>query len=107
MVRWYTDLFLDGITKHTVRLIQQRIEKEKLQYPIFLVALASNESNLLDVMNVNELLFPYYKRRTTHILGLAVSRQQAKIMAAAIVSKVYQDTGDWDVRSYVKGHFQM
>lgn len=105
MVRWYKDLFLDGITKHTVKGIQQRIGKEKLQYPIFLVALASNEDNLLDVMNVNELLFSYYKKRTTYILGLAGSRQQAKIMAAAIVSKVYQDTGDCDVRNYVKGHF--
>lgn len=105
MVRWYKDLFLDGITKHTASKIKQQIEKEKLQYPIFLVALASNENNLLDVMNVNELLFSYYKKRTTYILGLASSRQQAKIMAAAIISKVYQDTGECDVRSYVQGKF--
>lgn len=105
MVRWYKDLFLDGITKHTVGRIKKDIEKEKLQYPIFLVALASNEKNLLDVMNVNELLFPYYHKRTTYILGLASSRQQAKIMAAAIVSKVYQENGDCDIRSYVKGEF--
>ena len=106
MVRWYKDLFLDGITKHTVGLIQKGIEKEKLQYPIFLVALASNENNLLDVMNVNELLFPYYKKRTTYILGLAGSRQQAKLMAAAIISKVYQENGTCDVRSYVKENFR-
>lgn len=105
MVRWYKNLFLDGITRHTARQIQLRIEKEKLQYPVFLVALASNEDNLLDVMNVNELLFSYYKKRTTHILGLASSRQQAKIMAAVIVSKVYQDTGGCDVRAYVKEKF--
>lgn len=107
MVRWYKDLFLDGITKHTAGQIQKGIEKERIQYPIFLVALASNEKNLLDVMNVNELLFPYYKKRTTFILGLASSRQQAKIMAAAIVSKVYQDTGNCDVRAYVRGKFRI
>ena len=100
MVKWYKDLFLDGITRHTVSLIKNCVEQQKIQYPVFCVAFASNDKNLLDVLHVNELLFPYYKRRTTYILGLASSRQQAKIMAAAIVTKVYQETGDFAVREF-------
>ena len=102
MVEWYKDLYLDGITKGQVERLKSYIEKEKLQYPIFCITLASNPNNLLDIMNVNELLFPYYKRKQILILGLASSRQQAKIMVAGMIEKVYRETGDFDVRSYFK-----
>ena len=77
-----------------------------MQYPFFVVSLASNEDNLLDIMHINELLFPYYRKRTTRVLGVAGSRQQAKIMAAAIISKVYQDTGTCDVRKFFQSCFE-
>lgn len=100
MVEWYKDLYVDAITRKCVKMLQSRIEKEKIQYPVFCISLASNPANLLDIMNVNELLFPYYKKKRIFILGLASSRQQAKIMAAAIIQKVYHETGGFDVRAY-------
>lgn len=106
MVEWQKDLYLDGITKHMVHKIKDRVERERVQYPFFIVSLASNENNLLDIMHINELLFPYYRKRTTRVLGVAGSRQQAKIMAAAIISKVYQDTGTCDVRKFFQSCFE-
>ena len=106
MVEWQKDLYLDGITKHMVDKIKDRAERERVQYPFFVVSLASNEDNLLDIMHINELLFPYYRKRTTKVLGVAGSRQQAKIMAAAIISKVYQDTGTCDVRKFFQSCFE-
>lgn len=100
MVEWYKDLYLDGITKGQVERLKFYIEKEKVQFPVFCITLASNHENLLDIMNVNELLFPYYKKKQILILGLASSRQQAKIMAAGMIDKVYQQTGGFDVRNY-------
>lgn len=106
MVEWQKDLYLDGITKHMVHKIKDRAERERVQYPFFIVSLASNENNLLDIMHINELLFPYYRKRITRVLGVAGSRQQAKIMAAAIISKVYQDTGTCDVRQFFQSCFE-
>ena len=100
MVKWFKDLYLDGITRKRVDMFKSYIDKEKLQYTVFFVTLASNPDNLLDIMNVNELLFPYYKKKQMLILGLAGSRQQAKIMAAGIIEKVYRETGGFDVRAY-------
>lgn len=105
MVCWYEHLFLDGITGLMVEHIREKIAHEKIQYPVFCVAFAANDRNLLDVMNVNELLFLYYRKRTTKILGLASSRQQAKLMAAAIVSKVYEETGDFLLEEYFRDGF--
>ncbi len=100
MVEWFESLYLDGITKHTVQHIKEKVEKEKLQYPVFCVAFSSNPENLLDIMNVNELLFPYYQKKSCFILGLASSRKQAMIMAAAIITRLYRETGGFDVKSY-------
>lgn len=100
MVEWYAQIYSDGITKHTLDLVKDKVEKQKIQFPVFLVTLASNPNNLLDVIPVNELLFPYYQRRTTFVLGVASSRKQAKLMAASIVAKVYEETGDFQIREW-------
>ncbi len=105
MVQWYTDLFLDGITKHTVEHIRDRVGKRRIQYPVFAVTYASNEKNLLDVININELLLEYYQKCNIYILGVASSRQQAKIMAAAIVSKVFEETNSFEIREYFENGF--
>lgn len=102
MITWIEPLYMDGITKHVADFVMKKAKLEKVQYPVFLVTFPTNENNLLDIIDVNELLFPYYKKRNTHVLGMASSRQQAKIMAAAILSKVYDETGDFDLKSYFR-----
>lgn len=106
MVEWLDQLYLDGFTKRAAKHIKEKVEKEKFQYPVFCVSLAFNPDNLLDIINVNELLFPYYKKQTCYILGLASSRRQAMIMAAAILTKLYRETGSLDVRSFYQKKFQ-
>lgn len=106
MVEWYKELYLDDITKYTENHIRSSIERERIQYPVFCVSLASNPDNLLDIINVNELLFPYYKKQTCYILGLASSRRQAMIMAAAILTKLYRETGSLDVITFYEKKFQ-
>lgn len=105
MIEWYKDLYMDSITKKTADVWRRLSDKEVLQYPVFCVTLSTNPSNLLDIINVNELLFPYYKDKQIFIVGVASSREQAKIMAAAIVTKVYETTGGFDVRAYFGKNF--
>lgn len=102
MIKWIEPLYMDGITKHVADLVMEKSKSEKLQYPVFLVTFPTNENNLLDIIAVNELLFPYYKKKDTYVLGMASSRQQAKIMAASIISKVYEETGGFDLKSYFR-----
>ena len=104
MIEWYEDLYLDGITKKNVQSIKKQIEKKKLKYPYFCVTIATNENNLLDIMNVNELLFPYYANKDIFIVGLASTRKQAKYIAIAIVDKIYKETGGFDVRKYFSSY---
>lgn len=100
MVEWYKDLYLDGITGKFEAVVRDKIERERLQYPCFCIMLASNPNNLLDIINVNELLLPYYKKKKILILGLAASRNQGKTLAAHIIEEIYKETGGVDVRSY-------
>lgn len=102
MVIWYKHLYYKNFAGHQIEEWKEKIEKGKPLFPIYCVCLASSPFNLLDIMNVNELLFPYYQKKKVVIIGLAANRREAMELAAEIVEEVYTKTGDFDIRSFVK-----
>lgn len=108
MVIWYEHLYYKNCggrqAKEWRKKITKRLEQKKPMFPIYCVCLASNPSNLLDIMNVNELLLPYYQKRNVVIIGLAGNRSEAMELASRIVLEVYEKTGDFNIRSFVENH---
>lgn len=51
-------------------------------------------------MNVNELLFPFYKRKDIYIVGLATSKEEAILLVVDMLMEIYNNTGDFLVREY-------
>lgn len=100
MITWYHKLYMDDHIIKNVDKIKTAIEENKPSIGIYCIALASNENNLFDIMNVNELMFQHYRRNKIYILGLARGKESAKRLVVRMIEDVYNETGDFHAREY-------
>lgn len=100
MITWYHKLYMDESIIKNIDKIKTAIEDNKPSVGIYCIALASNENNLFDIINVNELMFQHYRRNNIYILGLARGRESAKSLVARMIEDVYRETGDVCAREY-------
>lgn len=100
MVKWYNRLYLDkGCEKRTERL-KKTVEAKKLSFQLYCIAIASNPENLFDIMDCNELLFGYYKRKTIYIVGLAKSREGAVDLLVKLLEDINKTHRELPLRQY-------
>lgn len=102
MIKWYDNLYMDDIVKRKQKKIIKEMERGKVTFEVYCIAIASNPQNLFDIINVNELLFKHYKRNDIYIIGLTFSRDSAIEITKSIIQKMYEDTGGFKVREYFK-----
>ena len=69
---------------------------------VYCIFLSTNPESLLDIMNVNELLFPYYKDQTIYAIGLAKGYYEAMDLLVEVIDEIYRKTGDVKVREYLQ-----
>jgi len=100
MIKWYSDLYLDPITKKYERRIVRRLQKGKKTMHIYCIALSTNGKDLLDILYTNDLLFHYYKNKEICILGLAATKESAVDISVQIVEELYQKTGGFNAHDY-------
>ena len=100
MVKWCSKLYMDEKIKKEPKKWKKRVEKEKLSYSLYCIAFSSNEKNLFDIMDCNELLFKYYKKREIFIVGLASSKENAVELVRIMIEDIYRETGEFKVREY-------
>ena len=71
---------------------------------IYVIAFASNRQNLLDIITAWELMQKSYPgKKEMQIIGLAKGYAEALERVRSIIEEVYQNTGDVDVKSYLRG----
>lgn len=106
MIKWAEEMYFDQYVKKRKRRIMWAIQTGRVKLGIYCITLAGNPENLLEIMDVNELKFPYYKRQDIYILGLALGRERAMKLVAHIIDEVYQETGDVKVREYFQDRWK-
>lgn len=99
---WYEKLYVGESIVHKKNKIKWKIRHQAGQIDIYVIALASNTKNLLDVIPSHELLQKGYPKKELTIVGLAKGYDEALTVAASIVEEVYRQTGTFAVRSYLK-----
>ncbi|NLJ95963.1 MAG: hypothetical protein GX321_02320 [Clostridiales bacterium] len=100
MIQWATKLYIgDQLINKKDKAIR-KINKRKITNDVYCIALASNLHNLFDIMNANELLFPYYNRTDIKIIGLAKGESEALNLVQDMLMEVYHNTGGFNVREY-------
>lgn len=100
---WNQNLYVGDSIVHKISRIKWKILHNAGQIDIYVITLASNQNNLLDIIPSRELLQKGYPKQNLYIVGLAKGYEEAVEVAASIVDEVYRNTGTFAVRSYLFG----
>lgn len=101
-MKWHKDLYTGESILRRRRKVKWKIMHGAGQLRVYVITLASNERNLLDIIPSRELLQKHYPKSNLYVIGLAGNYQEALEVAGRIVSDVYRETGDFDVRGYIR-----
>lgn len=102
MVKWCNKMYMDEKIRKESDKWKKHLEEGKLSGSLFCIALASNEKNLFDIMDCNEMWFRHYRRSELRIIGLAGDKGSAVSLLQEIIGDIYKETGGFNVRKYFK-----
>lgn len=100
-MNWYKNLYLGDNVKKKEKKIIRRVEDGKPVADIFLITLASNPANLLEIFRANLLLHKPLAQRCPMIVGIAKGREEAVELVRRLVEETWNSRRDTDVRSYL------
>ena len=90
MINWHKDLYMDDIVAADPERYKQYVEAGTFRaVPVYIVTRPSNNSNIMDIISGNELVFEHYKRITIEVIGMAGSYKGAVSIVTAIAVKAY------------------
>lgn len=103
-MKWYEDLYVGDSIAGKANRIKWKINHHAGTVSIYVIAFASNRQNLLDIIPAWELMQKSYPgKKEMQIIGLAKGYVEALELVRSIIEEVYQNTGDVDVKSYLRG----
>ena len=82
--------------------IMHKIRTRRLQPGIWLITIASNEQNLLDMFQSIYYMQPMFAHLNPDIVGIAESEDAAKELLIRMTEDMYRETGNFDVRTYFR-----
>ena len=100
-MKYYRHLYLsDGLEKKKDKIIR-KLQKNKLQYDLYLVTLPETEKNQLEIYNSALFKQPDYPVKELFVIGLAKGYDTALELVEEITRTVYNETKGADIRSYI------
>ena len=99
-MRWAVNLYTTEKTKKMLPRIMPKVRTGRVQSGVWLITIASNEQNLLDIFHAIHYVQPMFAKLNPDIVGVAESEEQVKEQLLRITEDMYQKTGNFDVRSY-------
>ena len=100
-MEWHKDLYTGESIRGRQKKVKWKIMHNAGQPFVYVLTLASNEENLLDIIPARELLQKHYPKKGLYIVGLAGNYEEALELAGCIVSDVYKATGGFNIRKYL------
>ena len=100
MIVWSEKLYIGEQAQKQQKKVQKKLKTGKLVTGYFLITRPSNEWNLFDILPTTELIFPYYKRQTLVVYGLAKGKDEAKNLVVSMLEDVYRKTEGLSCKEY-------
>lgn len=100
MIVWSDKLYIGEQAEKNVKKIRKKLENGKLVPGMYLITKPSNESNLFDILPATELVFPYYKRTTLVVYGLAKGKDEAETLVLSMLEDVCREMGGLYCKEY-------
>ena len=99
-MRFYEHLYVGEKAKSRRFEILQSLRKGKSS-EYYVMTLPEGSKNVLDLYPAAMIMQPYYMQRDPVIIGIALDFRDAAGLAASVVSELYQNTGGFELESYL------
>lgn len=100
---WYDDLFIgESIRTRSKKRIVRRLNRRMILRAEYLLTLASNPDNLIDIISLRVVRQRYYPKKDLTVIGLAGDYEEALMLAGEIVSGIYAVQGDFNLREFFR-----
>ena len=100
-MKWYPDLYVDDSLRGKEHRVKWKINHSMGLPFVYLITLAANPSNLMDVIPATNLKQKAYPRENLTVIGMASTKDDAVNLAVQIVDELYQNTGGFDLAAYL------
>lgn len=104
---WYDDLFVgESIRPRRQKRIIRKVKKRSLFNNAYLLTLASNPDNLIDIIHAQVIRQRCYPKRELIIIGIAGSYDEAIELAGQILGSFYEARGDFAIEEYIRAYIR-
>lgn len=100
-MKWYDNLYVGESIRHKRDKIKWKIKHNAGQINIYVITIASNPQNLLDIIPAQELMQKGYPKKDLFVIGIAQGMGEAQEVVKLIIDEVYQQTGGFDILPYL------
>ena len=103
MLKWSKNLYYGEQAKKKATRIRWRVEHRRPQYEVYLITLAQNPENQLEITEANQLLQKTVYRRCPEIIGIACGYGEALELVRQLAEATYRKQKNGDIRHYLSG----
>jgi hypothetical protein len=101
-MKWYDQLYVGDSIASKVNRIKWKINHNAGTVSIYVVTLASNPDNLLDIIPARELMQKGYPKKDLMIIGIAKGYHEALLVVQRVIEDTYRKTNDVNVRRMIR-----
>ena len=101
-MKWYKNLYVGESIEHKQKKIIWKIKHNAGLLNTYVIAFASNNQNILDIIPTTNLMQKAYPQKELMIIGIAGSYEEALELTRRIIDDTYTNTGKVDVYNYLK-----
>ena len=103
MLTWYPNLYLDPAMKKSrnIKRLKKAFDKGRFSFPCFLITLAVNESNELEIINTAILRQKKVSAYLPMVVGIALTHKTAVDLVTEITEQVFRETKDVKIRQFL------
>ena len=102
MLTWYDPLYVGPKAERQVGKIRKRLDKGKTDPGHYLVTLAANGTDELDIINSGFLTWKNVYNHLPMVMGVGADRAEALDIAGRIIEDCLHSTGGTDVRAFIR-----
>lgn len=101
-MNWYEQLYIGERVLPYAKKIRKRLDAGQTDLGHYVITLASNPADLLDMMSTSFLTQESLRSRLPMIVGIAADRAEAEELVMNIVNDCVRETGGTDIRKYLQ-----
>ena len=101
MLNWYNHLYIGDNIEKKFEKVKKKLNQGKIVPGIFLVTLASNGVDQLDIINSFYLIQETVYRRCPMIVGVANGQEEAVALVIQMAKDTYEKNGNGNIKEYL------